>query len=163
MTVVKSLFRKRMMAPRLQRLAGLSLFSALTASELRIVDGLLHQRDYLKGEVIFDEGEEGQALYIILDGSVDIRRQHVKDDGLLAELQPGALFGDMALLDNSPRAAQARAAETTSLAVLFREDFLALMDTHARIASKVAWQLARQMGARVRQHVGERSPIRQQL
>lgn len=162
----KKYFRQRMLAPRLQRLAGLSLFSGLSAGELRIVDALLHQRAYLAGEVIFDEGEEGQALYIILDGSVEIRRQlpgDSGDGGLLAELKAGAFFGDMALLDASPRTAQARASTTCALAVFFREDFMNLMETHARIASKVSLEMARQMGARVRQLAGERSPVRQQL
>ena len=160
---LRNLFRRRVKAPRQQRLSRLSLFSALTTKELRIVDGLLHQRSYMTGEVIFDEGEEGQALYIIIEGTVDIQRQNGGDEDLLAELQAGAFFGDMALLDKAPRAAQARAASACVLAVLFREDFLALMDTHARIASKVALQMARQMGARVRLQVGERSPVRQQL
>ena len=160
---IKNPFRRRLMAPRLQRLAGLSLFAKLTAGELRIVDALLHQRAYLAGEVIFDEGEEGQALYIILDGTVLIRRQAAPEGEILAELKPGAFFGDMALLDAGPRTAQARAASTCILAVFFREDFLALLDTHARIASKVSLQIARQMGARVRHSAGERSPVRQTL
>jgi CRP-like cAMP-binding protein len=152
-----NLFRLRTMTPRLERLAALTLFATLSPGELRIVDGLLHQRDYLTGEVVFDEGEEGQAIYIVLDGSVRIGRQALGDDGFITELQPGAFFGDMALLDSSPRIAQARAATNATLAVLFREDFLSLMETHARIASKVALQLARQMGARLRLLEDERT------
>lgn len=155
--------RQRTLAPRLQSLAELSLFAGLARAELRIIDGLLHQRDYLAGEVVFDEGEEGQALYIIIDGTVEIRRQFVDEEIILSVLKPGAFFGDMALLDASPRSAQARAASNCSLAVFFREDFLSLMDTHARIASKISLQIARQMGARVRQSAGERSAVRQQL
>jgi CRP/FNR family cyclic AMP-dependent transcriptional regulator len=151
-----NLFRLRTLTPRLERLASLTLFATLNPGELRIVDGLLHQRDYLTGEIVFDEGEEGQAIYIVLDGSVRIGRQALGDEGFITELQPGAFFGDMALLDSSPRIAQARAATNATLAVLFREDFLALMETHARIASKVALQLARQMGARLRQLEDER-------
>ncbi|MEI7771447.1 MAG: transketolase C-terminal domain-containing protein [Chloroflexales bacterium] len=49
---------------------NLSLFVNLTPAELQIVDGLLHERDYLAGEVIFDEGEEGQAIYIVASGDV---------------------------------------------------------------------------------------------
>jgi hypothetical protein len=55
--------------------AWLSLFVNLTPAELRIVDGLLHERSYLEGEVIFDEGEEGQAIYIIASGEVLISRR----------------------------------------------------------------------------------------
>jgi CRP-like cAMP-binding protein len=65
---VVSLFRPKKTTPRLERLRNLSLFVNLTPPELRIVDGLLHERDYLAGEVIFDEGEEGQAIYIVASG-----------------------------------------------------------------------------------------------
>ena len=162
--VIKNTFTRQLtMAPRLQRLYGLSLFAGLTRGELRLIDGMLNQRDYLDGEVVFDEGEEGQALYIILEGAIEIRRQLAEEGVVLSVLKGGAFFGDMALLDAAPRSAQARAASSCSLAVFFREDFLGLMDTHARIASKISLQIARQMGARVRQSAGERSPVRQQL
>ncbi len=160
---MKNLLGQRKLTPRLERLVTLSLFSTLTPGELGIVDSLLHEREYLASEIIFDEGEEGQAIYIVLSGAVSICRPGLGSDGLIAELEPGAFFGDMALLDRSTRAAQARAAASCSLAVLFREDFLALMDTHARIASKISLQLARQMAARLRQVAGERSAVRQQL
>jgi len=69
----------------------------------------------------------------------------------IATLGPGSFFGDMALIDNVHRTAQARATQGSRLAVFFREDFLGLMDTHARIASKIALQIAREMGRRLRQ------------
>ena len=65
-----ALFSPKPVSPRLERLRALSLFVNLTPRELQIVDGLLHERDYLKDEVIFDEGEEGQAIYIVLEGTV---------------------------------------------------------------------------------------------
>lgn len=167
------LFRPRSTTPRLERLHGLSLFVNLTPSELEIVDGLLHERRYLEGEVIFDEGEEGQAIYIIASGEVLISRQengdathaaapgageqgalHPRrrqgDTGRVAQLGPGTFFGELALLDNSPRSAQARAATPCELIVFFRDDFVGLLDTHARIASKISRQLACHLGARMR-------------
>lgn len=145
-----NLFRPRKTTPRLERLRHLSLFVNLTPAELQIVDGLLHEREYLAGEVIFDEGEEGQAIYIIASGEVLICRQGEGDAGRLAQLGPGIFFGELALLDNSPRSAQARAASACQLIVFFRDDFVGLLDTHARIASKISRELARHLGARVR-------------
>ena len=168
-----NLFRPRKTTPRLERLRNLSLFVNLTAAELQIVDGLLHERDYLAGEVIFDEGEEGQAIYIVASGEVLISRQeqgdagraghldaneqtaaHPRrrqwDTGRLAQLGAGTFFGELALLDNSPRSAQARAATACQLIVFFRDDFVGLLDTHARIASKISRELARHLGARMR-------------
>ena len=59
---------------QLSRLQALSLFATLNARELRLVEGLLHERDYLAGEVIFDAGEEGQAIYIVFSGKVVISK-----------------------------------------------------------------------------------------
>lgn len=139
---------------------SVSLFKGLTLRELTIVDGLVHQRSYLASEIIFDEGEEGQAIYIVLEGSVELTRPALGDEGRIAEVAPGAFFGDMALLDNMPRMAQARATTDCVLAVYFREDFLVLMDTHARIASKIALQLARQMAQRLRGQIEHDPGIR---
>jgi CRP/FNR family transcriptional regulator, cyclic AMP receptor protein len=164
---VVNLFRPRKTSPRMERLHTLSLFVNLTRAELQIVDGLLHERNYLAGEVIFDEGEEGQAIYIIAAGEVQICRQEDTDagaheqgasyprrrqgdTGVVAQLGPGTFFGELALLDNSPRSAQARATSPCQLIVFFRDDFVGLLDTHARIASKISRELACHLGTRLR-------------
>ena len=58
-------FRRSASKPYHERLRALSLFQDLTSKELDIVSGLLHEREYLEHEVLFDEGEEGHAIYII--------------------------------------------------------------------------------------------------
>ena len=145
------LFRSKSTTPRQERLRSLSLFIHLTPRELQILDGLLHERDYLKDEVIFDAGEEGQAIYIVLEGQVLICRQGQPVEGRIAELGAGTFFGELALLDNDPRSAQARAASDCRLAVFFREDFMNLLETHAVIASKISRELARHIGRRMRE------------
>ncbi len=137
---------------RLRELKKMALFVGLKRRELKIVDGFMHERKYLKGEVIFDEGEDGQAFYLVLEGSVLICRQGQAENPI-ALLGSGNFFGEMALLDDAPRSAQARAAQDSTLVVLFRGDFLGLMLSHALIASKIALQLARHLGARLRTQV----------
>lgn len=143
------IFQNSNLSKRLHELKKMSLFIELTNSEMKIVDGFMHERNYLKGEVIFDEGEDGQAIYLILDGKVLICHQ-AQSERPIAVLESGNFFGELALLDDAPRAAQARAAENCTLVVLFRGDFLSLMLSHALIASKIALQLARHLGARLR-------------
>ncbi len=135
--------------PRIAQLREIGLFALLSPRELRVVDGLLHERTYLAGEVIFDEGEEGQALYVILRGRVLICRQGQPDAGRIAEIPAGAMFGELALLDGVPRTAQARALEDCVLAALSRTDFNRLLDTHAATASRIALQLARDLGQKL--------------
>ena len=142
------------LSPRLHRLKKSALFDSLSPLELKIVDGLLHERRYLTDEIVFDEGEEGQALYLITSGRVVIRRAQGADSVLVANLGPGSVFGDLALLDDSPRTAQARALEDCELAVFFRADFMGLMETDAVIGYKISLALARLIGQRLRDWMG---------
>lgn len=141
--------RLKALPKQLARLQALSLFATLQARELRLVEGLLHERDYLAGEVIIDAGEEGQAIYIVFQGKVAISKPGAAHE-VVAELGSGTFFGEMALLDNDKRSGQVRALEPSHLGVLFRTDFLNLLETDARTASKVAMQLARHLGRRLR-------------
>ena len=143
------LTHKKAEHPRLAQIRGLGLFSTLRPRELRVVDGLLHERRYLAGEVVFDEGEEGQALYVVLEGRVLICRQGDPVNGRLAEIPAGSLFGELALLDGVPRTAQARALDNCTIAALSRADFNGLLETHAATASKIALQLARDLGQKL--------------
>ncbi|RZT05456.1 Cyclic nucleotide-binding domain-containing protein [Duganella sp. CF402] len=138
------------MSPRLLRLKESALFSSLTPLELKIVDGLMHERRYLADEIIFDEGEEGQALYLVMSGRVIISRQLDAGREVVAELSAGSFFGDLALLDNSPRNAQTRALDNCELAVFFRADFMGLMETDPVIGYKISLALARHIGRRLR-------------
>jgi CRP-like cAMP-binding protein len=147
------------LSPRLQRLKSSALFGSLKPLELKIVDGLMHERRYLPGEIVFDEGEEGQALYLLMSGQVGISRANGGARQQVAVLGPGSFFGDLALLDNSPRNAQARALDECEFAVFFRADFLALMETDAVIGYKISLALARQIGTRLRQWMGSQSQL----
>jgi len=148
---VLNLFRPTPASPRLESMRRLSLFVSLTPPELRILDGLLHEREYQANEIVFDAGDDGQAIYIVEQGEVLICRQGDPDGGRIATLGAGTFFGELALLDNLPRMAQARAETACRLLVLFRADFLGLLDTHARVASKITRELARHVGIRMRE------------
>ncbi|MET0268421.1 MAG: cyclic nucleotide-binding domain-containing protein [Duganella sp.] len=139
------------MSPRLLQLKESPLFATLTPLELKAIDGLMHERRYLADEIIFDEGEDGQALYMLMSGRVLISRLHHGGRELVAEVGPGDFFGDMALLDNAPRNAQTRAIDNCEVAVFFRADFMGLMETDAVIGYKIALALARHLGGRLRE------------
>ncbi|HRC60306.1 Cyclic nucleotide-binding protein [Candidatus Propionivibrio aalborgensis] len=157
-----NLFAKNKPAQRLDDLKRLLLFVDLNTREMKIVDGFMHERSYLKDEVIFDEGEEGQAIYFILAGKVLICHQG-ESESPIATLERGNFFGELALLDDAPRSAQARAGGNCTLAVFFRGDFLGLMNSHAVIASKIALQLARHLGMRLRSIVHSEQEIGEQV
>jgi CRP-like cAMP-binding protein len=99
---------------------------------------------------------------VVIAGRVLICRQGEPETGAITEIESGVVFGELALLDNAPRAAQARAADDCVLASLARGDFESLLDTHIVIASKIALQLARQLGRQLRDRssaAGDRKPL----
>lgn len=138
--------------PRLDLLKSVVLFKDLSPRDLAVVDDLFHVRRYLADEVIFDEGEEGQGLFIVMSGRVKISRP-VATSVLSLEFGPGSFFGEVALLDQSVRTAQARAVEDTQIVALFRAEFFSILETHSTIASRISYQLARVLAARLRQAI----------
>jgi CRP-like cAMP-binding protein len=157
--VIFGFLKSQTLSPRQSRLQNTPLFRSLKPLEVKFVDGLMHERRYLPEEIVFDENEEGQALYLVMGGRVEI--SHMRDGSrqLVSELGPGSFFGDLALLDNSPRSARARAVEHCDLAVFFRDDFLALMDTDAVIGYKISLALARHIGQRLRERLDGRPQL----
>lgn len=133
-----------------QKLAAVALFSDLSSRELKIVSSLIHERQALAGEVIFDEGEEGQAIYIVFSGQVMICHQE-QTQAPIATIGAGRMFGELALIDGGPRSAQARAITDCEFGVMFRGDFENLMKSHAVIATKISFQLARHYAGIIRQ------------
>src|SRR3954463_7454365 len=148
-----TLMQTRALPERLARLRSVSLFATLNPRELGIVAGFLHDREYATGEIIFDEGEEGQALYVVFTGEVIICRPGHRESGRLAALGPGTFFGDLALLDNAPRAAQAIAAIEMCRGVVFRPDFQTVLETDARAATKLYRSLAHHVARGLRETV----------
>ncbi|MCK9391195.1 MAG: Crp/Fnr family transcriptional regulator [Syntrophales bacterium] len=107
------------------------LFSSLNREDIEIIAALLRRRSIKKGDIIFQKGDEGTALYAILSGRIKIIvTRPVGDKITVAILNDGDFFGEMALLDGMPRSADAVALEETQLAVLDRNDFLAFLVQH---------------------------------
>lgn len=107
-----------------QLLAQVPLFATLGTEDLQRLSSRLTPHHRERGEFIFHQGDEGTELFIIQTGEVTIRLS--SPDGRevsLALLQPGAAFGELALLDGAPRSTDAVAHTETSLLGLRREDF----------------------------------------
>jgi CRP/FNR family cyclic AMP-dependent transcriptional regulator len=123
----------------------IKLFSTLSSRELKNIAPVLHDRTYREGEVVFDEGEIGQAIYFVLDGTVSLRRTHADGEHVLARMEKGDSFGALALLVDEPRVVQAVAQTNCRLAVFFRSDLHRLMDTRAPAAFKICLEMARHL------------------
>lgn len=135
---------------RIRSLKGLSLFKELTTRELRELDALLHERSYQKDEVIFDEGDTGLGLFVIVSGRVKIVSSHAALQRLAPEFGPGDYFGELALFEESKRTGGAVALEPTQVLALFRTEFFSLLERDRRIGVKILFELSRTVVARSR-------------
>jgi len=90
------------------------------------------------GQVIFSEGDKGDKMYVIRSGEVEVER-----DGKIVEtLSGGGIFGEMALIDGSPRAATARAKTACEVAPITEKTFLFLVHETPFFAIAVMRSLA---------------------
>ncbi len=135
---------------RLEVLKGLSLFKRLTTREVRELDELLHERSYLKDEVIFDEGDTGLGLFIVLNGRVKIVSSHPSLQRLGPEFRRGDFFGELALFEEVERTARAVAAEPTQVLALFRTEFFSLLERNTGMGVKILFELSRTVVLRSR-------------
>ena len=86
-----------------------------------MVEGM--EKKLADGEVLFREGERGDVMYLIREGKIKITKGGDDDEKVLAVLKEGDFFGEMAIIDGSPRSASAIAATPASLLVIDKETF----------------------------------------
>jgi len=84
----------------------------------------LEELSYKTGDVIFEEGDKGTDMFILQEGKVAVFRKFADEEVLLATLDRGDFFGEMALLENLPRSATCRALMATRLAAIRRGELL---------------------------------------
>lgn len=145
------------MCETLECLHAVPLFATLTARELKRLESLFHERRYGAGEVIFEQGDEGLGVYVIIQGKVRIQLDSRAKENELARLGPGQYFGELALLDGAPRSATAIAEEPSRLIGFFRPEFLEILESHGAVGTKISLQLARQTGQRLREILSGKS------
>ena len=119
-------------------LARVGLFADLSADELVGLAALMRPRPYAKDEVIYLRGDTGTAFYVIASGRVKITL--TSPDGkelILRRLGPGDFHGELALLDDEPRSADAVASEASVLLILQRDAFRQFLADHTAVATKL--------------------------
>ena len=119
-------------------LAAVPLFRSLPKRHLRRVARLAHLRWYADGWTVARAGTPGDAFYTILDGRALVRTS----DGHTRALEPGAFFGELALLDDAPRTATVTSSGGLTVARLARADFAGLLREEPAIGLGLARGLA---------------------
>ena len=118
-------------------LAQVGLFADLTPDELVGLAALMRPRPYAKDEVIYLRGDPGTAFYVIASGKVKIAL--TSPDGkelILRRFSAGGFHGELALLDDEPRSADAIATENSVLLVLQRDAFRSFLAEHPDVVTE---------------------------
>lgn len=129
-------------------LIQIPIFQDLNNREMRTIKRILHQREYKKNEVIFNQGDVGLGMYIIVKGTVGIVCGTAKH--MLAELNDGDFFGELALLDDSPRSATAVSKTPCKMLCFFKPELLDLINRDPGLGSKILFKLAWTIGERLK-------------
>ena len=135
---------------RIRFLKTVPFFDQLSNRQLKSVSDIMFERTYDVDELIFEEGQPGAALFLILDGKVAVEVFGETSTTRLAVLEKGAFFGEMALLDETPRSATARALERTRTLALYRNDLNGLVQRDAKTACQIYRSLAGMIADRLR-------------
>jgi CRP-like cAMP-binding protein len=135
-----------------QPLRRCPLFQTLSSAQLGKIAALATVRDLPGGAPIFKEGDAGAEMFVVVSGRVRISKM-VKGVGeeALSILDAGAYFGEMAMIDDAPRSADALAHTPCALAVIRREDLDQLMFVDKDLAYVLLWTFVRTLSARLRE------------
>jgi CRP/FNR family transcriptional regulator, cyclic AMP receptor protein len=142
----------RGMQDRLEQLARVELFAGLKPAALELIAKVSAEESHALGTKIFQHGDAGDKLYLILEGKVRISREVPgMGEEALAVLGPGQMFGEMALLDESPRSADARVHERCRVLAIPKDGFDDLLFMHKDLAYEVLWSVVRVLVTRLRE------------
>lgn len=147
------------------------LFKNLSKRELRFVEKIVHKRIYRKGEYIFQQGEVGVGMYIIVKGQIEIA---IVDDSSeigvpgsevsVTELSAGDFFGEISLVEEGgKRSASAIAIEDSILIGFFKPDLLEILERSPATGVKVVFRLAEVLGKRLKETTEKITQLKKEL
>ena len=119
-------------------LATVPLFAQCTPADLAEIARFVDQIDVEEGRQLVIEGEAGNEAFVVVDGRATVTREGAE----VAEIGPGAVFGEMALIDRVPRNATVTASTPMSLLVIGKREFSGLLDESASFRGSIMAALA---------------------
>lgn len=125
-------------ASQLDHLKAVPLFAGLNKKQLQLIAKSADEVTVASGTVLVDQGQTGREAFLILDGTVGIKRNGRK----VATLGAGAIVGELALLDHGPRTATAVCESDATLLVVDRRHFLSIVESSHVLTSRLLEYLA---------------------
>ena len=131
---IESLYSERAVRTYLRKVPYLA---KLSPNVLEQMENRVHLKTYNQGDIIFNEGDEGNALYIIRSGFVKVSKMQDNKEKIVAYISHGNYFGEMALLEDEKRSATISAFTKTELIQVLKEDFLDLLGTDSSVSEMI--------------------------
>ncbi|MBN1959497.1 MAG: cyclic nucleotide-binding domain-containing protein [Deltaproteobacteria bacterium] len=122
-------------------LKGVDLFKAIPGEELSEIAAITEEVEYAASQVIFREGDHGDAMYLIVDGSVKVH----SGEQVFATLGLRQCFGEMSILDAQPRSATVTACDDLTLLKIKRDDFADILAEKPEISQAIIQVLTRRL------------------
>jgi CRP-like cAMP-binding protein len=137
------------------RLPGIALFADFAGDEEAIakIISLGTIKRFARGAHIIDEGDEGDFLYVLLEGSVRILKTTLQNQPYTVTIlreQENVYFGEVAMIDRDKRSATVVAESDCALFSIFRDDFLAFCEENPYMGYKITMQIAGKLAAGLR-------------
>jgi CRP/FNR family transcriptional regulator, cyclic AMP receptor protein len=134
----------------LEHLRGVSLFVSCTDKELAKIAKASDEVSVAAGTTFVDQGQTGREAFVLLSGSATVRRNGKK----IATLGPGAVIGELALLDRGPRTASVTADVDSAVLVIDQRHFTPILDEVPTLSHKILAGLAGKIRDLDRQYYG---------
>jgi CRP/FNR family transcriptional regulator, cyclic AMP receptor protein len=128
-------------------LKSVPIFTGMTGEELRSLAEIVEEKEFKSGDTIFRENEPGEEMYVIVQGRIQVFHEEKGSETTIADLGERECLGEMAILDDMPRSASARAEEDTLTLMIHRDEFCELI----REEPEVAFGVFRVFTRRIRQ------------
>ena len=126
-----------------EALGRVAMFQSLGESDLDTLAGVARQITAERGELIVSQGSAGEGLYIVARGQIRVYLSDETGKEIILGLEgPGAIFGEIAVLDRQPRSASVAAMERTELLVIEGREFRQLLEVHTGLSLGVIAALA---------------------
>ncbi len=130
-------------------ISQISLFKYLTPKELVKLSQYLQKVSFPRGSVLFNENDEGNEMYIILKGKVEVTILDKNDKLVLTTLGEGSFFGEMSLLSNIKRSATIKILDDAEFYMITREGLKKIMKETPAIAVKILFIIASELSNRI--------------
>lgn len=127
-------------------------FAELNQDDVRALAGFMRVYRAQSGEVIIREGDPGDYMMLLIQGQVDIlKKGQRRSEQHMTTILPGMTLGEMSMIDGEPRFATCVAKETTTFAVLTRDDMARIILEQPSLSAKILIKLVTLLSQRLRQ------------